>query len=71
MTIHTQINSIDNNVHKDINMNVRGSILYTGRPASPPGTLINTSLEAYFSDDALLKTNEKPRASKVSEQALN
>jgi hypothetical protein len=47
------------------------SILYTGSPASPPGTLKYTSLEAYFSDDATLKINEKPRASKVSEQALN
>jgi hypothetical protein len=66
-----QINSTDNTVHKNINMNVRGSILYTGSPASHPGTLKYTSLEAYFSDDAILNINEKPRASKTSEQALN
>jgi len=54
------INSTDNTVHKNININVRGSVLNKGSPASPPGTLKYTSLEAYFSDDAKLQIIEKP-----------
>jgi hypothetical protein len=51
------INSTDNTVHK--NINVRSSILNKVSPASPPGTLKYTSLEAYFSDDAKLQIIEK------------
>jgi hypothetical protein len=60
MTLQLHINSTDNTVHKNIHINVRGSILNKGSLASPPGTLTYTSLEAYFSNDAKLQIIEKP-----------
>jgi len=53
MTFQMYTNSTDNTVHK--NVNVRGSVLNKGSPASHPGTLKYTFLEAYFSDDTTLQ----------------
>jgi hypothetical protein len=59
------INSTDSTVHKNININVRVSVLNKVSPASSSGTLKYISLEAYFSDDAKLQIIEKPSMLKV------
>ena len=56
MTLQMYTNSTDNTVHK--NVNVRGSVLNKGSPASPPGTLKYTSFEAYFSNDTTMQIIE-------------